>query len=297
MKNEMLPNEELRKYVFYGVGGPADEFWKIYDIEEFSTLWAETIAKKIPKLVLGIGANLLLSDKGFRGRVFLLKTTETIWEENKAKIQAGQNWQCIVEDSNKRGWADLCNMSGIPGLLGGMIRGNAGAYGSETGEFITEVEFINEKGQLQKFSNQECEFGYRTSIFKSNPDWCIVRATLEFSKKEDPDESLKASRELIQKRWQNHPPGKSCGSFFKNPVPGKVFSRRLLEDAGATGDQIGEAQISPKHVNFFMNLGNATQEDILKLSRKWQKVVLEKNQIKLEPEVQILDEFGNRVEL
>ncbi len=297
MKNEILQNELLKNYTFYGIGGPADEFYKVYDLEEFASIWGKTITDNIPKLVLGIGANLLLADEGFRGKVFLLKTVETIWQENKVTIEVGKNWQTIVEDTNKQGWADLCNLSGIPGLLGGMIRGNAGAYGSETGEFIAEVEFLDEKGQLQKYNQEECEFGYRTSVFKFHPDWCIVRATLELNKKADPEESLTASRELIKKRWQNHPAGKSCGSFFKNPVPGKIFSRNLLEEAGAKGDQIGDAQISPKHVNFLMNLGNATQKDVLSLARKWQKIILEKEGVALEPEVQILDEFGNKLEL
>ena len=97
-----------------------------------------------------------------------------------------------------------------------------------------------------------------------------MRGTLKFEKKDDPDAALGRVRKLVADRWEKYPPGKSGGSFFKNPVPGAVFAGKLLEEAGAKGDRIGNAEISKRHANFFLNVdGKATQNDILALARKW----------------------------
>jgi len=308
---EILKNEPLSKHTFYGVGGPADELWHVGTLEGFGEIWAETMAQGLPYFVLGKGSNLLFSDKGFRGRVFLLEFNQVIWDKPSpfkkggvgggflVTTEAGKNWQDFVEETNKNGFGDLCNLSGIPGNVGGFVRGNAGAFGTETGNFIESVEFLDEAGMLQKFPKSKCEFSYRNSIFKNHPEWCIVRATFKLTVAETvPSQLLEQTKNLLADRWKKYPPGRSGGSFFKNPEPGKVFAGELLERAGAKGDQIGFAQISDRHANFILNLqGKATQKDILELARKWKKIVLEKFGVTLEPEVMIVDAYGKRVEI
>ncbi len=297
MAVQIFYDREFSELTFYGVGGPVDEMYEVDDILEFSDIWAETVSQKIPKLVIGKGSNLLPADSGFRGRVFIPKFEATIWKDNVVTVEAGKNFQAFIEETNEKGFADLCNLSGIPGNVGGFVRGNAGALGSEISDFCVGVEYLDENGILQKLSNKDCRFGYRESIFKEKPDWCVVRGIFLLKKTVGThcNASLQKTKEILAQRWQKNPGGRSGGCLFKNPE-GEIAGR-LLDECGAKGDQVGQAQISEKHANFFLNLGGATQADILALARKWQKIVLEKKGIKLEPEIFICDEKGQKIEL
>ena len=317
---EILMHEPLGKHAFYGVGGPADEFWNVDTSEKFGEIWAETIALGMPKLILGKGSNLLMSDKGFRGRVFCFTFDSVKFspfpgakrEGVLVTVEAGKNWQAFVEETNEHGFEDLCNLSGIPGNVGGFVRGNAGAFGIETSDFVKSVEYIDESGMVQRCTTKDCQFAYRESIFKSHPDWCITKVTFELTKKADSNKALEQTRTLLADRWKKYPPGKSGGSFFKNPSPSgdalseaegplnnePLFAGKLLEEAGAKGDRIGHAQIAEKHANFILNLeGKATQEDILSLARKWKDVIKRDTGIELQPEIFICDEFGGEISL
>ncbi|MDH3325046.1 MAG: UDP-N-acetylmuramate dehydrogenase, partial [Candidatus Peregrinibacteria bacterium] len=207
----------------------------------------------------------------------------------------GKNLQNLIEESAKEGFTDLTNLAGIPGTLGGAVRGNAGAYGSEISEFIVEIEYVNELGNIEKISPQKAEFDYRTSIFKQNPDWAITSATLKLTQKENPETALEKIKNLTKERWQKIPAGKSGGSFFKNPTNNSAG--KLLDELGAKGDQLGEIQIAQNHANFFLNTGNGKQNDLIELARKWKHKVSEKHNISLEPEVILVDEFGEIVKL
>ncbi len=301
---EILINEPLEKHTFYGVGGPADEFWNVDTSDRFGDIWAETIALGMPKIIVGKGSNLLMSDKGFRGRVFSLQFEDISFAPFKEKkkegvlvtVEVGKNWQKFVEETNEKGFEDLCNLSGIPGNVGGFVRGNAGAFGIETGDFVQSVEFLDENGMIQRFNRYDCQFAYRESIFKRHPDWCIIRVTFELKQQAEPKKALEQTRTFLADRWKKYPPGKSGGSFFKNPEG--LFAGKLLEEAGAKGDRIGNAQIAEKHANFIVNLdGKATQSDILQLASKWKDIVFDKTGIVLEPEIFICDEVGERINL
>lgn len=295
MSVEIIKNQNLAKFSYYGIGGSADEIWKISDIKSMAEAWSETCVEKIPRIILGSGSNCVFSDQGFRGRVFIFRGKKYVWQKNILTVEAGEKLQKLVENVTEKGWSDLANLSGIPGTLGGAVRGNAGAYGSEISDNLFEVEYIDEYGVVKKIPRENCEFNYRTSIFKKNPNWFITRATFLLKKKEDPIKISAEVKELFITRMKKYPPGRSGGSFFKNPP--NDFAGRLLEEAGAKGDLIGQVEISEKHANFFMNTGNAKQEDLLKLAKKWQNKVREKFDIILVPEVVLLDEYGKLVKL
>ncbi len=296
---EVIRNAPLAPLTFYGVGGPADELYAIKNPEALEEIWAETIALNLPKIILGKGSNLLMSDKGFRGRVFLPKFQKGTWvQRNIVTVEAGKSWQSFVEETNKHGWEDLCKLSGIPGNVGGFIRGNAGAFGVETGDKVLQVEYLDALGILRKRMQPDCGFAYRESRFKQNPDELVVRATFRLDQPAGPEMALNATKELMAERWAKYPPGRSGGSFFKNPVPGEVFAGKLLEEAGAKGDTIGHAQVSERHANFILNLeGKATQNDILTLARKWRDKVKADTGHTLEPEIFICDEYGKKINL
>ncbi len=297
----MEKNVPLANITYFGVGGPADELIHITDVNVLPEIWAETIALKLPYFVLGSGSNLVCSDAGFRGRIFVIDADKSEWKNNIVSVEAGKNLQQLILDTAGRGFADFTNLAGIPGTLGGAIRGNAGAFGSEIQDSLESIQFCDEDGMVRTLPARECELEYRESIFKKNPQWCILRATFRLTKKVERDTALNDAKKLIQERWQKYPPGKCGGSFFKNPteVPDGAmpYAGWLLENSDAKGDQIGGAQISAKHANFLMNADNATQKDVLALAQKWHTVVLEKYDVSLEPEVMLIDEYGKRISL
>ena len=295
MNLSLEKNIPLSNITYFGVGGNADEVAHIDDIALLPEVWAETIALHLPHFILGSGSNLVCSDSGFRGRIFIINADNTDWKDGIVTVEAGKNLQELILDAAGRGFSDFTNLAGIPGTFGGAIRGNAGAFGSEIQEKLKTVQFCDEDGMIRTLPSRECEFEYRESFFKKNPQWCILRATFQLTEKTDRDTALTKAKELIQERWQKYPPGKCGGSFFKNPL--NDYAGRLLEESGAKGDIIGGAQISEKHANFLMNANNSTQKDVLELARKWHKIVLEKYKVSLEPEVMLIDEYGKKIEI
>jgi len=296
MTLKVAKNVLLSDLTFYGIGGGADEVYEIDNVEDLAPIWSETISKGIPKVVIGKGSNVIFSDIGFRGRVFIPRFDAIIWDENEATVDVGKSFQDFIEASNNRGYSDLCKLSGIPGNVGGFIRGNAGAYGVEISNSCIVVDYLDERGNLKTLLSEQCEFGYRESVFKRNPDWCIVRGKFKFDHVEKTlGSSLQETKQILMERWKKNPSGRSGGCLFKNPL--NQIAGKLLDECGAKGDRIGDVQISEKHANFFLNLGKAKQADVLALAWKWRDIILEKKGIVLELEVFVCDEVGGRVDL
>ncbi len=288
-------NKLLKNYTFYGIGGPADELIFVDTIKKFADLWGETIAIGMPKIILGGGSNIAFADNGFRGRVFVLEFNNFELKNDCLFFEAGIDLQKAVEIAAKNGDENFANLSGIPGSIGGAIRGNAGAMGSEISDFIIGVEFVDENGKIQKYSAEKCGFGYRKSIFKTKKDWTIIRGIFRITKSPTPKTAIKKAAEIKTMRWSKYPPGRSSGCVFKNPK--ECGAGQLLDECGAKGDKIGALEISSDHANFFLNKGHATQNDLLKLMRKWQTIVAKKRGIELIPEIFLCDEFGEKIEL
>lgn len=299
-------NIPLSSLTFFGIGGPADELVRISDITTLPDFWAETIATRLPHFVLGSGSNLVCSDQGFRGRVIIIDSEHTTWRENILTVDAGKNLQKLILEAAEHGLSDLTNLAGIPGTVGGAIRGNAGAFGSEISDTLISVEFCDQNGITRTLNKPECQFGYRNSIFKKNPNWCVMRATFNLTSQTHKNTAQQNAQQLIKERWDKYPSGRCGGSFFKNPNTAQqitILERQnanpyagwLLEALGAKGDQVGEAQISDKHANFLMNTGHATQKDVITLATKWQQKVKEKFHITLEPEVMLIDQHGKHI--
>ena len=287
---KILKNAPLKNFNFYKIGGAADEILWIEKISNFVEIWKNT---KLPKLILGGGSNICFADAGFRGKIFVPKFQNYFFKKNFCTVESGLPLQKLVEISAAAGFVDLCELSGIPGNVGGAIRGNAGAK-NEISEFLVAVEFCDERGKIQKIAAENCEFFYRESIFKKK-NWAILRGIFQFFKKENPE----FLREKIKKIWRDRakklPAGFSAGCVFKNP---KNFSAgKILDELGAKNDFCGDIKISEKHANFFVNLGSGTQQNLLELMRKWRKIAHEKTGILLEPEIFLCDEFGKKINL
>jgi len=297
--------EPLSAHCTFRIGGPADAFIEIPSLDAKTTRKLTELLKflnksKLPFFILGGGSNVLFHDKGFRGVVIKIVSNEirfnnskTAKSQNTVEADAGVNLQFLITKAKEKGYQNLIQFTGIPGTLGGAVRGNAGANGIEIKDVLISAKVLNTKtGAIKTFTNKQLKFTYRNSYIKKNPTFIVLSAKLnlkKFSKKE-----LQEKKELFAKivtyRTETQPWGLSAGSFFKNPKNNKAGY--LIDKCGLKGARIGGAIISEKHANFFQNLNDpkhpATQKDILSLVAKAQKAVFKKFKIRLEPEVQII---------
>ncbi|MBR2021619.1 MAG: UDP-N-acetylmuramate dehydrogenase, partial [Clostridia bacterium] len=210
-------------------------------------------------------------------------------DETAVYAEAGVSFTKLALDMCKRGLSGLEFAYGIPGSVGGAVYMNAGAYGGETKDVIKNVRVLDKNGNVLTLSNEECDFGYRKSIFH-NDEYVILGAEFELVKK-DAESCVAAARELMQKRVDKQPlEYPSCGSTFKRPEG--YFAGALIEEANLKGYSVGGAQVSQKHAGFVINKGGATTADVLSLMREIQQTVREKSGITLEAEIKLLDKNG-----
>jgi UDP-N-acetylmuramate dehydrogenase len=298
----------LKDYTTFKIGGPARYFFVAKNKEDLKNaiLWAKK--KRLPFFILGVGSNVLFSDKGFNGLVIKLQNTQYEIRNTKVVAEAGVPLQKLVLETAKKGVSGLENLAGIPGTLGGAIWGNAGAFGREIGDLVEEVKILqiaNGKLQIVNFKKEDCKFGYRESIFKRKENWIILEATLRLKKgkKKEIEEKIK---EFLRLRKEKQPlEFPSAGSVFKNvpieKVPKEIrekFKEKikngflpagvLIEAVGLKGFQIGGAKISEKHANFIVNVGKAKASDVKELIEKIKKEVKKKFKIQLEEEIKLV---------
>ena len=289
---DILKDEPMSKHNSFRVGGNADIFIKVNTLEELKYILKFIKQNNIPLTILGNGSNVLVKDNGIRGITITLKGFNQInINENKedVEIEVGSSVKLGMLSSVclKNEITGLEFASGIPGTIGGAIRMNAGAYGGEMKEIVSEVTYMNEDGEILTLKKEDINFSYRQSRFKNTQD-IIISAKLELKKgkKEEMQEKIETYRKQRQEKQPIDMP--SAGSTFKR---GNDFiSAQLIDQAGLKGFQIGGAQVSSKHAGFIVNTGNATAQDILDLIDYIIKVVYEKFGKILELEIEVIGE-------
>jgi UDP-N-acetylmuramate dehydrogenase len=301
-------NITLASYTTLRVGGPARFFCETENGDEI--LEAVKFAKKknIPIVVLGGGSNILVSDSGFEGLVIKIQNVKCEILNNNIDCGAGVLLNKVVNESIKAGLTGLEWAAGIPGTIGGAIRGNAGAFGGEIGDAAESVKMLDLNNlECKTFKREECKFEYRASIFKENPNLIIISAVLML-KKGSPEESEKKVKEIISMRKAAQPfDYPSSGSFFKNPTvkdmkiieeyekdtgkkidKGVISAGYLIDALNLRGKKIGGAMVSKQHGNFLVNSGNATAEDFIILVSLIKQKVRTHFGIQLQEEVQLV---------
>tara|TARA_Y100000748_G_C15414148_1_gene456687 strand:+ start:1 stop:927 length:927 start_codon:yes stop_codon:yes gene_type:complete len=283
---KVVLNEPLKKHTTYGIGGPAEIM--TFPNCKNELIQIVRIAKNMnqPITILGSGSNILISDRGIKGLVLSLKNTLRLIEVNNQKMYAecGAMLGKIVKQAVKNDLIGLENLNGVPGTLGGALVMNAGAWGGEISENLVKVELIDKNGELKSLQKNEINFSYRNSSFNKKD---ILLSAEFFLKKADKEVINKNFVEAQSGRKFTQPLNKrSAGSLFKNPKGNSAG--KLLDEAGLKGFNIGDARISDKHANFFINEGNATSDDMLLLIKKAHKTVRDKFEIDLELEVKLI---------
>lgn len=271
------------------VGGPAQYLIRVKTDDEVRNALAFIRTKQLPMFVLGKGSNSLFPDAGWPGVVLLMEDRTLAVKDTTVIAGAGVFMRLLATFALKHNLRGLEELAGIPGTVGGALRGNAGTWNTEIKDVLQQVYFLDSgvpDGVVRGLTTSECDFGYRESVFKKNPAWIILRGVFKLHVGDrHAGEALLMSD--LQKRLRRQPyNAPSAGSIFKNP-PG-ASAGVLLEQAGMKGLKVGGAEISSLHANWVLNRGGATSQDILDLIKRAQEAVFVTCGIRLEPELVIV---------
>ena len=283
-------NEPMARHTTWHAGGPADAWFVPRDLADLAAFLRE-LPGGVPVTWVGLGSNLLVRDAGIRGVVIslhgALNGLERV-DETTLRVEAGVPCARIARQCARWELGPAEFFAGIPGTLGGALAMNAGAWGGETWRQVAEVETIDRQGNLRRRAAGEYEVGYRRVVAPAPGEWFLA-ATLRFGRHQGGGaESIRA---LLERRLASQPIGAwSCGSVFTNP-PGD-HAARLIESAGLKGYRVGDAQVSPKHANFIVNLGQARAADLEAVIRHVQETVERVHGIRLHTEVRILGDVA-----
>lgn len=297
-------NISLSLLTTFRIGGPARYLAEVRDKKDLEEAFDFAHKNSLETVILGGGSNVLVSDKGFDGLVVLMKNNFLEIDGTVVSVGAGTALSELVRFAAESGLAGLEWAVGIPGTVGGAIRGNAGAYGGEIGNNVESVEIADlKKLQIVGYGLEECEFGYRSSIFKKDSSLIIISSKLRL-KKGDSGEIREKVQKISQERIGKIVKGASAGSFFVNPVVTDEELRRkfvsdtglepkgealpagwLIERAGLLGKKVGGAMVSEQHGNFIINTGNATAEEVVMLASIIKQKVRNKYGVQLKEEV------------
>lgn len=279
----LIRDEPLKKHTSFRVGGPADYFCVPENAEQLRAVLHFARERQLPVAVMGAGTNLLALDKGFRGLVVKLGGGLM---EIKAKgrhlyVGSGVPLPKLVSYAVTKGLAGLEFLAGIPGSVGGAVVMNAGAWQKSISAVVLRVKTIDSRGREKVLTKKALRFSYRRTALQKRK---LIVTEIVLRLRRGKRSVLKQKvQEYLKLRRQTQPLGSpNAGSVFKNP-PGK-FAGELIEASGCKGLRIGDAQVSNKHANFIVNLGEARATDIIKLMTKVQRAV----KTRLEPEIKIM---------
>jgi UDP-N-acetylmuramate dehydrogenase len=292
-------NVPLAPFTTFKIGGPADLLYEADTADDLAEAIVTARRAQVPYFVLGLGANILVSDKGVRGLVIRNVATHSAFhDDGRVRVESGAVMSKLIPEAVRRGWSGLEHYVGIPSTVGGAIWQNlhflSPAPERERTMFIAEVfesaELLTEESERKTVDKEYIRFGYDDTIFHHRKDIALA-ATFKLEKG-DPAVMHRIMQENLSWRGSRHPwlewhP--SAGSIFKK-IEG-VGAGRLVDQCGLKGFRIGDAQISYIHANIMVNLGEATSDEVIELVRYAQKSVKDKFGYELEPEINFVGEF------
>lgn len=288
-EERVFTGEAMSRHTTFKIGGPADYFLmpdKDTDVGRIVKICKESA---IPYFILGNGSNLLVGDGGYRGAVIqIYKNMSAVTVEGtEITVQAGALLSSVAAAAKNAALTGFEFAGGIPGTMGGAVVMNAGAYGGEMKDVLTEVTVMDEEGEIVTLPADKLELGYRTSI--KTAGYIVLEAKLQL-KEGNPEVIRETMKDLTIRRTTKQPlEYPSAGSTFKRPEG--YFAGKLIMDSGLAGYQVGGAQVSEKHCGFVINAGGATARDVRTLMDNVRDIVYKKYGVTLEPEVKFLGDF------
>lgn len=285
-------DEPLARHTAPRLGGPADALVVAHNLPDLIFAVRFAWEQGVPHRILGGGSNVLVADSGFRGLVIINRAAAlTIGADGVVRAESGASLSTVARRCMARGLRGLEWAVSVPGTIGGAAINNAGAYGSDMAACVREVEVLRPAG-VTRYAVADMAYAYRTSALKGvQGPYLVTAVMLQLAPGADPAALRAQAAEYIAHRKRTQPPGASLGSIFKNP-PGD-YAGRLIEAAGLKGARRGQVQISEKHANFLVNLGEGgTAADYLALIRLAQETVAARFGVWLELEIELLGDFS-----
>ena len=279
--------EPMAGHTTFRIGGPADCFLQLENEEQLKKVRRYLGLAELPFCVLGNGSNVLVNDRGYRGIILQIgqKMNGISVQGCHITAEAGASLAQVAHTALEHGLTGFEFASGIPGTVGGGVVMNAGAYGGDMSQVVTQVNVVSGEGERMELQNSTMEFGYRTSVIKHSSFTVteVVFCLQPGDKAEIREKMEKLAAQRREKQPLEYP---SAGSTFKRPEG--HFAGQLIMEAGLRGFQIGGARVSDKHCGFIVNVGNATAQDVREVMTEVQEQVKEKFHVDLEPEVVFL---------
>lgn len=304
----ILENVPLAPFTSLKIGGPARFFATATTLAELREALQFARQKGIPFGILGGGTNLLVSDDGFEGIVIRLQMEGIRVSGCEIETEAGVDLTGLVQRTAQWGLSGMESLAGIPGLVGGAIRGNAGAYGSSIGEVTTTVFALDSENlELVALDREQCGFSYRSSRFKRDPRLIVVSALLTLITGDAGAIRHKVEATIAKRTAKGLQCEKSVGSFFMNPVvtdeelvqrfeadqklhcrESRIPAGWLIDQSGLRNTRVGAAMVSAMHANYLINTGTASAEEMVGLARLVKGKVRDAMGVQLQEEVSCL---------
>lgn len=291
LRLRLRPEEPLAPRTTWRIGGAARFYAEVEDVEALAGLLRWAAAEGLPAIPLGKGSNVLVPDEGLDAVVFVLagELARVSVEAHLVRAGGGASLMSLAVTARNAGLSGTEELSGIPSSVGGAVRINAGAYGTEIFDVLEEVTVVSRTGEVRAMRAGSIPHGYRWSALCAGDD-VVAAATmrLRLAERDEIDARL---AEVREKRKRALPTKPNAGSVFKNP-PGD-HAGRLLEACGLKGLRVGGAEVSERHANVIVNVGGATAADVRELMARMRDSVREKLGVELSPEVEDLGRFVN----
>ena len=286
--DQILVNEKLSKYSWFNLGGPAKIVFKPKNLSELS-IFLKKISGMSSIQVLGAGSNTLIRDGGFNGIIIKLGKSFShisLFDKNTIIAGSGALDKTLSNFALENSLSGFEFLSCIPGTIGGGIRMNSGCYGEDMSKILISVQVMDLNGMIKVIYSSDIKFIYRGCNLDNN----LIFISATFRGKNDKKDNIQKKINSLTERKKKDQPSriKTCGSTFKNNENYKAW--KLIKDSGCAGMEVGDASISEKHCNFFVNKGHAKSSELEELINKVKKKVHEKTGINLELELQIIGE-------
>ncbi len=287
--------EPLSRHTTFGAGGPADAYAAPRTEEQLRPAFAIARKHLVPVFIFGSGSNILVGDGGVRGLTIENRTDQVEGPVQngagfKVRVASGVSFAALARRLSAAGYGGLEWACGIPGSLGGAVVSNAGAYGHSLRDVLQTARLSDDRGQVTELTPGQLHLSYRQSAFTRGAVRDSVVLSVDLRVQKGDAKALKERvKELDAQRQAAQPPGRNCGSVFKNPPDHPAWW--YVDQAGLRGHRIGNAQFSELHSNFILNLGGASAKDITSLISLARDRVRERFGVELETEVMLVGEF------
>ena len=275
----------LAPFTTFKIGGPAHYFLRAKTIAEMQTALVEAEKNHLPVFILGGGSNVLINDKGFNGLVVKVEIAGVEVTDNLVKAGAGLPLSAVIRAAVGKGLASLEFATGVPASVGGAVWANLGCRGSEIAQVLAECTVTDHQGNMKTYSKEQCQFGYRDSVFKHQP-LVVVDATFKLLS----GDAAMLRRLMVElanlKKTEQNVGEDTAGCTFRNPEGAPKSAAQYIDELGLKGYRIGDAMVSTTHANFILNVGQATADQVVQLVSYIKQQVRDKSGIQLMEEIE-----------